>query len=552
MNQFVTPSTRSAPWPALEAFGRRFSTAWLPLLLVVLGFTLYAAQLLPVGAGNLGIAALFSTDEELAGRLVRAMINQSNLGVSHFFSYGPLDLYLARAILWPYGALRPVDDAAILIALRLVSLLSGIGCLVVTWMLGRLLWNATTGLLSALLLALNPTFFTWSVTAHPDVLQLLFLLLALYLATGLVVRPSGPLIALASVCAALAFATKYGGIMALPPIWLATAIGRQHGRYGLRLVVHDIELSVLVFAIAFFVVDPSTLSEPRRFIYQAMTESNLAHTGHFIFSPTVPAGWLRLLGRSELLGTPLLVAALAGIVGWASADVRAAVAGIGGWFNGWESAAARLPFETWTLGYLLFLLLWVGDRQPRYALPLLPGLFLLAAAGGVCLARRLPRPALATGLAAAILLLLAAPSAVRLVETERAQAGRMQSPTIAARIAAGRWLSAHAAPQTPILHDAYSYVPSRFSNAQETFGLSPGEIERYRPQIIVTDVAIRGRFLDPALAAQFRGGPAAFEEIARTYAQLESGDMPCYPRLDSFGPVQVYGSLTPGSCQATS
>lgn len=552
MNQSVTPSTRSASRPALAAFRLGLTTAWLPLLLVVLGFALYAAQLLPVGAGDLGIAALFSTDEELAGRLLRAMIVQSNLGVSHFFSYGPLDLYLARALLWPYGALRPVDDEAILIALRLVSLLSGIGCLVITWMLGRRLWNAATGLLGALLLALNPTFFTWSVTAHPDVLQLLFLLLALYLATGLVARPSRSLLALASVCAALAFATKYGGFMAMPPIWLATAIGWQHARHSLGVLLRDIVVSGLVFAVAFVAVDPNVLSEPGRFVYQSLTESNLAHTGHFLISPTVPAGWLRLLGRTELLGAPLLAATLAGLAGWAFADVRAAIEGTGGRFNSWELEAARLPFEAWTLGYLLLLLLWVGDRQPRYALPLLPGLFLLAAAAGVWLARRLPRPVLATSLAVAILLLAAAPSAMRLIEDERAQAGRMQNPAIAARIAAGRWLSAHAAPQTPILRDAYSYVPSRFSNAQETFGLNPDEIERYHPQIIVTDVAIRGRFLDPALAAQFRGGPAAFEEIARTYAQLESGDMPCYPPLGSFGPVQVYGSLSPGSCQSAS
>lgn len=544
------------PKPATgAAFTTRFrsSGAGAVVTLTLAAFFVLGLRLLTVGAGDLGVAGLFSTDEQLAGELVRAMFRQGDLGLSHFFSYGPLDLYAARALLWPYGALRPVSDEAILVALRLVSLLAGAGCLAAIYLLGVRIWNAATGAMAALLLALCPTVFAWSVTAHPDTLQLLFLLLGLYYAVQLAIQPSRVSLILASAFAALAFATKYGGVLLLPVIWLAAAT-HARPRRPLACCLEGIT-SVSVFVAVFLLLDPSVLSEPRRFLSQARVESDLAHHGHLLATAADPLGWLRMLGGPELLGPVALALALAALASWTVFDLRAAVEALSRRCRfaatrqhpsfppaapAAGAALARLPLEAWTLGYLVLLLLWIGDRQPRYALPLLPGLDLFAAAAIIWLARRLPAAhlVLAMLLVAAIL-----PPGLRLVGYERAQARRMENPDVAARLAAGRWLAEHTEPSTPILRDAYSYVPPAFSHVDETFGLSHAEIQSRRPAIIMTDASIDQRFRDPSTALSYRDGPAAYAEIAATYRELESGTLACYPLLRRFGPVSIYGRL---------
>jgi hypothetical protein len=657
--------------------------------LIVAAFLALGARLLDVGASDLNIAGLFSTDEQLTGQLLQAMVRHANLGLSHFFSYGPLDLYAARVLLWPYGILRPVSDQAILVALRLVSLLAGAACVLVTHLLGRRLWNARVGLLAAATLALSPTLLAWSTTAHPDTLQLLFILLCLRVAVELPLRPGRRLLALASTFAALAFASKYEGLLLLPVIWLAAAAGRagvgpapsgctvsgvggetpevatdcipaprgspadQKGSQAdridrFRAWLLDAVASSAIFAMLFLLVDPSVLAEPRRFLSQARTESALAHGGHLFAAVASPAGWLRLLGGGDLLGPLGLLLGLAGLVAWTACDLRGLpnppaplprkergdgmapasfsrkegggngteygrsqgssdrgersplpvhddrakriLRSVRGWAEpescepaptplpsqgrgrgigpsplpsegrgrglglsplpskgrgrglgqGERACPERLIVAAWTLGTLMLLLVWVGDRQPRYALPVLPGLALYAGAALVWVADRLPLRSVAAGM---LLLVVALPLGLRLAGYERAQVQRVDSPAIAERVAAGRWLAQVVGPQTPILSDAYAYLPPSFTDVRQSFGLTPAQIAAARPQIIVTDAEIRERFRDPARASTYRDGAAAYQQIAATYGMLEAGALPCFPLLRAFGSVRIYGRL---------
>lgn len=514
---------------------RRLDIGIVLLLVAVAAFMLLAQRILGIGAEDFGVAGLFSTDEQLAGTLVRAMLDHGNFGLSHFFSYGPLDLYVARLLLWPPSLVSRPSDHAILLTLRLVSLAGGAGSLALTYFLAWRLWDRSTAVAATILLAVSPTLFAWSTIAHPDSVQLLLLLVGLNFALNLCMRSERRSLLLASLFASLAFASKYGGFLLLPPIWAADAAGKNAVRGWIWTWAIDVALSFVVFVVAFLAVDPNVFGEPRRFISQALNESSLAHSGHLFTIAPSPAGWLKLLASNDLFGLPGLALAVAGLVGWVVSDIIRKVPSMQG--------RMRLLMALWTLGYLLFLLIWVSDRQARYALPILPGLALFAASSLVWLARHLPL----RGFALTVLLLLTVTGPSQsLLSYEQGQAKRLQDPTMAQRIAAGHWLGSNFDMTTPVLYDAYAYVPSRFSNSEESFGMTRAQIAFFSPQVIVTDIAIDSRFQEPSLAATYRDGPLVYDEISATYQALADGSFPCFELLQDFGPERIYARANGG------
>jgi hypothetical protein len=246
------------------------------------------------------------------------------------------------------------------------------------------------------------------------------------------------------------------------------------------------------------------------------------------------------LGGADVLGLATLLVGLVALAGWTAADLRSWLAGPAN-----SNGASRLPLELFTAGYLLFIAVWIGDRQPRYALPALPGLALAAGAGLAWLGTR---SRLQTAAATALLLLMLIPAGVRLFVYERDQVAKMQTTGVQERLAAGRWLASNTPLDTPILADAYSYVPPAFAHVDESFGLTHDMIRLDRPQIIITDASIRDRFRDSRLASRYVDGPDAYNEIAATYDQLESGGLPCYPLLERFGPDTIYGRTSGDPC----
>jgi hypothetical protein len=352
-------------------------------------------------------------------------------------------------------------------------------------------------------------------------------------------RPDRGLLVLASACAALAFAAKYGGVLLLPVICVADLLGSRRTAHcdlvrALRRFVAGAGLSSLVFTLTFVAVDVSAVREWRSFTFQALTEAGLAHQGHLWAVNADPLAWARQLLSVDVLAPAGLGLGVIGLLISTIEDGRAA-AGLED-ADSADAAVARLPLELWTLGYLALLVVWIGDIQARYALPVLPGLALFAAAS----LRRLPnRFSFATTALACLALL--GPPVLASLRYEATQLRRMQSPLVSERIAGGRWLAEHFDPSTPVLRDAYSYVPSSFAHTEETFALSHAAVASFHPRLIVTDADIRVRFRDPANASGYVGGEAAYNETAATYRDLDAGLLACYPHLRDFGTEQIYG-----------
>jgi 4-amino-4-deoxy-L-arabinose transferase-like glycosyltransferase len=539
-----------ATWRELPRPARRGALA---IAALALGYLAIFARLLPIGVDDLGIAAVFSADEALSGQIVRQMLLDRTLSPDHFFAYGALYHELAALLLVPFTWLGAGERGA-LVGLRSVSLLSGAAVIALTYRLGARLYGAWAGMLAAALVALSAELARWSVTAHPDTLQLALITGCLIAVCAVRERPDRGRIALAAALAGLAFGTKYAGVMLLPLIWLAstTALVADglSGRVLLKRLALDALLIGAVFAFAFAVTNPYALIEWRRFITQMRAELEHAQTGHVLTSEAGGLRWLRVVASAEVAGTLAVLAATAGWVAGLAGLTDARAVPRGAWLR---SVATRLGprglIAIWTIGYLAYLIIVVGYQEPRYALPLLPGIAVSAAGAVVALGRRWPRLAVPAGVA--LVALTAVPAAGALADVYRDRLDQRAAEDNP-RIAAGRWLDGNVPPEAAVLTDAYVYVPSAFGNQRTTFGLTEAEVSAARPVVIVVNDDIRSRFLSAADRDRYVDGAVAYDERAGTYARLETRNLGCYQLLADLGGVRIYGdrdALRTGNAQ---
>jgi 4-amino-4-deoxy-L-arabinose transferase-like glycosyltransferase len=517
---------------------RAIAAPWLShagVVAVALAFAIGLTPLLPLAASDLGLVGVLSTDEALAGRIVRHMVEARTASPDHFFAYGALSFDLAALLLIPVAAVGRLSDLAVVVALRAVSLAGGTATVVLAAALARRLAGPPAALAAAALVAATPELVTWSVTAHPDTLQLALLVGALLAAASLAERHTPARLALGALLAGLAFGTKYLGVLLLPLLLLAVVVGRRRaGRVRPLGLVWDAALLATTFALAFALTNPYALLEPVRALAQVRAEIAHARVGHVFDLGGGPLAWPRVLLSAGLGGPIMPVLAVVGVAACCTArgSVRVGAALLAGW------AAA----------YLAYLMMRVGYEAPRYALPLLPETAALAAAGLVRCAR--PVMVRAGRLAwVGVVVLLATALLPPSLETARRVQGRLaQAAGLErdARVQAGRWLDAVAPAGAVILTDAYVYLPARRAGVTVTFGLTRELVEHVRPQYIVVNEDIRGRFRWAEGATRYVDGPAAYTARQRAYAALEEGRLGCYRLVRDFGAVKVYH----GDCES--
>lgn len=538
-----------ALWPARSTALSRPRYRWpAPSGLATAGIVaLFVAGLLPllrVGAADLGLVGVLSPDEELAGRLVRHMVDARSLSPDHFFAYGALSRELAVLLLLPLTPFGAPSDRAVIVSLRLVSLLGGAATVVLTGLLGRRLGGPRTGAVAALLAAVTPDLAHWSAVAHPDTVQVALIAATLLVAGQLLERPSNRLVLLGGALAGLAFGTKYGGLPLMPVLLLASWGG--HARTGPAPRVRQLAADALrvgaAFALAFLITNPYTLAEPVRFLGQFRGEIAHARDGHVFVEGDGRWEWLRVLASEDLGGPILLVSAVAG----ACIATGRAWRRPGGW-----AARVDLPLllALWWTGWIGYLVLAVGYGAPRHALPALPAACALAAWVITMLARRAlsgwkPAGTAVVLVAAAVIVASVLSSAKDVRARYRAGVALDTDP----RVLAGRWVDATAPRDAGILRDAYVYLPPDRADAPVTYGLTEAELARVAPTFVIVNEDIRARFRWDVGAERYVDGREAYYGRMAAYAKLEAGELPCFVLLRDFGTVQVYGRRAEGSC----
>jgi 4-amino-4-deoxy-L-arabinose transferase-like glycosyltransferase len=197
----------------------------LVLALIALYFIWFAWPSVWTASDNLRLVSVFSSDEANHLYTLKQAISQRTL-ILDFGIYGHLYFNIALLPLFFLNFLIRVSEQQIILALRLVPTLSAIGTIAATFLITRRYFGRLAAWLAALLLSIVPlNFLHWSITSHPDIPQLFFLVLSLYFCCRLVEQDRPKWLIVASVFSGMAFACKYSGVLLLPIIWMI-AVGQ--------------------------------------------------------------------------------------------------------------------------------------------------------------------------------------------------------------------------------------------------------------------------------------------------------------------------------------
>ncbi|MBX3025702.1 glycosyltransferase family 39 protein [bacterium] len=318
-----------------------------------------------------------------------------------------------------------VDDRWFVFTARAVSVLSATLALWALHAIGRTLWDRTSGLAAAALLALLPLHAAYSDAARVDSLFLALFLFAFGRILLAARRPSRGADDLAAAAVGLATGANYNGGLLIA--WLAAAQLRRAGDPP-RARARRLARSALLSAAAFLISSPFVLLDLPTFARQFAFQSSLALRPH----PGSEGRGLLFYAQDLIASDPLLAGTIA------AGGLAIAVLG-----TRLERFAATLP----VVYFALFSL--IDTKYDRFILPAL-ALFLLYAAGlPFVLARAARRqPIVARGLSIAALALLAAnlavlaPRAIPIPRHEQLEPAR--APLL-------DWFAANAPPRARVL-----------------------------------------------------------------------------------------------------
>lgn len=308
------------------------------------------------------------------------------------------------------------NPAMLFVPARVAMALIGVGTVWLTYFIGKRVQGTATGLLAALLLAINGLHIAWSQVIRTDIPASLFMLACTLFAIRASERGQLRDYLIAGVFAGLGTVTKW------PAITVLLAIAGAAGSPGFgRHEVRNLAAAGLAFFAAMFVASPFIFIDWQTVLANVQGEAkpfHLAHTG---------AGFLSNFGF-------YLAGQVGGSMGWIGlvAVVSGAV------LLARNSVAARWILIPPTLAFLVLIcaqhLIW-----SRWVLPLLPAFCIFAAAAAVSLARAAMRaaprlrPSIAVGVVAAV---LAAPSLAGAI-------GQARERSNDTRGQAARWAAEH-------------------------------------------------------------------------------------------------------------
>ena len=530
---------------------------WTELILVSVGICgflgWYGFPFLTTAADDARMVFAFNYDEALHLRIVGDSLADGSLRI-YFRSYGLLYFYSAIIPLSLFAMFHSVSEQHIMLVLRLIPLLSAAGVCLLTYLICARYWGRRAAIASVLLLLTVPGIFRdMSVLSHPDMLQVFFVVFCLYFCCRLEEEWRYSFVFCAAIAAGLAFASKYGGILLLPILWLLVGLWvfgfiKDGGSNVSRLprclektplssspflaLVFWVGVTTTVFGAVFFVTSPFSF-EDWGFIKGIMAESAHMRTGHIFREQASLGDWVAVVTSPAFIGPILAFVFLLGVI-FAVVSVRISR----------FTPHFRFPLTLWIWFaiYLLSVVPFFNVVRARYLLPVLPVIVMIAAVTLVAVADlvaeiffRTRRREVAASL---LILVLIGLCTARLpgIRLERDTAFTREEENAA--MVAGRWLEDHFPTTSTVLYDAYSYVPPAFTEAVLTHR-SLDYLQEIRPDIVVVNSVVRSWYLDLARADDYRHGRSEFESRYRYYHSLENEETE-YRLLKEFDGIKIY------------
>jgi 4-amino-4-deoxy-L-arabinose transferase-like glycosyltransferase len=516
---------------------------------VVLFVGLWASTLFPLlsaAAANVRLVEAFSTDEAIQINLLARALREHSWAI-HFGAYPHLYLNLA---LVPLKSLSFSTEQAIVVTARVLSLGAATGLLLFTFGWARRAYGTAAAWLALLVLALNPTVYAWATGVHPDMLQALCLLVALFWTVTAFERPRGGYILAASALAGLAFATKYSGLFVLPLIVAAVirhsaATANPTSSLRSQTIRAATAVTAVVLLGSFAIDGPWLVSHlaadghidvPMPLSLDALVWIMRAAGVLLFVAAVTPWTWTRLRRWSALetvlwgVGTTLAAFTLAfalsspysfdrfaflkGLyyeametgatmnVGWVENWTLGIFTTIGlpiavafgamvvCWFAGRRRRTTmEIVLACWILLYIVVLLAPFHELAYHYALPIVAPAAMLAARGVTELLEIAAwrLPRLPRPAMAALAI-----AVVAAVEFPNVAVLRQVKTSFLLRerapvVLAGQWLEGRVPTTSRVVYDYLSYVPPAFANVTATWGATREWLAATNPDVVVVN-----------------------------------------------------------------
>ncbi|MGB6866500.1 MAG: phospholipid carrier-dependent glycosyltransferase [Candidatus Aminicenantaceae bacterium] len=198
-------------------------------------------------------------------------------------------------------------DATLHVVLaRLLSVLLGVGTILIVFYLGKKMYSPRVGVLASLFLVFSPVHNKISHYMVPDVPMVFFLMLSFLCIWFIYVKGDTKFYILAGLFAGLATATKYGGQMLFLPLFFAHLFYVLDNKRSIKEIFfsHKLILSVVFFLGGFLAGCPYSVLDFTKFWNDFKWQSqHLFQEGHYGSSTAQPA-WLFYLryGMAENIG----------------------------------------------------------------------------------------------------------------------------------------------------------------------------------------------------------------------------------------------------------
>ena len=190
-------------------------------LFLIMPILLFAIPCIPPGTNNLRMIYHFDQDEGSLVEFAGKTYSKGVVPLEYNVTYPQLYYYLAGIFLFPYTLLKGINYQVIIITLRSFNVLIEILTIVFLYFFCLKFFKSIwVGILSCLLLATSPEYLSWLINSRPQLLEILFILVAFYFYFKLVEKYNRGVLLAMIVFTGLATATKFGGIFLLPIAFL--------------------------------------------------------------------------------------------------------------------------------------------------------------------------------------------------------------------------------------------------------------------------------------------------------------------------------------------
>jgi hypothetical protein len=486
---------------------------------------------------------VFDGDEYTHFYIVRQALTDRTLCID-FPYYGHFYFNLILFPLMVLQKFRPVSDHVLILALRYVATLSSALTVILTFGLARRYFGRLVAWVSSLFLTILPYIFNyWSVTSHPDTLQMLTIVGGLFGCCEFMLSKKKKWLIVAAVCAGLAFSTKFGGVFLLPIIWLLCLAQFDESRMVFNidsLRPPRLQSSILLvvvtgvsFLISFIATSPCSFFGGQ-FIDGILIQSKSNSLGYIFQTSRNHIEWFGILGSSALLGMISSIVLAFALISFVVMVWKT---------KGKEFLSHKGLLWLWVLFYFTYTFFMVNLREDRHLLVIMPFVFILLTdfLAGVLnyLKRRLPGKFeyyFVVGIIAAVYAMDVYGGFTRQFDLITTRMTReYNNPTIEA----GLWLEANYSPSTRILYDKYSYIPPKFDRVHGSWGMDEVILVNFHPKVVLINRSIRDIFLDSNAAQSYTEGKEKFMAIHDFYRLMEEEKLG-YVLIKDFGGIQVY------------